>query len=90
MSITDMDTEVYIGDSATLSFLQLIRTIVDHVAGPSDFTQDPQRHRIVENTITLPKNIRRTHLLPDRQIANVLVDAYFTNVGSCASEGSHR
>lgn len=71
---------VYIGDSATLSFLQLIRMIVDNVAGPSPFTLDPNRHRIVEHTISLPPNIRHTHLLPDRQTANVLVDAYFTNV----------
>jgi hypothetical protein len=54
--------------------------IVDNVAGPSPFTMDPRRHRIVENAITLPSNIRRTHLLPDRQTANVLVEAYFTNV----------
>jgi hypothetical protein len=54
--------------------------IVDTVSGPSPFTMDPRRHRIVENTITLPANIRRTHLLPDRETANVLVDAYFTNV----------
>lgn len=71
---------VYIGDSATLSFLQLIRMIVDNVAGPSPFTMDPRRHRIVENTISLPPNIRRTHLLPDRQTADVLVDSFFTNV----------
>ncbi|KAH8791387.1 fungal-specific transcription factor domain-containing protein [Hyaloscypha finlandica] len=71
---------LYIGDSATLSFLQLIRMIVDNVAGPSPFTLDPRRHRIVENIITLPENIRHTHLLPDRQTANILVESYFTNI----------
>ncbi|KAF8863741.1 hypothetical protein BDZ45DRAFT_583241 [Acephala macrosclerotiorum] len=80
---------LYIGDSATLSFLQLIRMIVDTVAGPSPFTMDPRRHRIVENTISLPENIRRTHLLPDRQTANVLVDSYFTNVNGLV-EVCHR
>lgn len=35
---------------------------------------------IVENVINLPQNIRRTHLLPDRETANVLVDSFFTNV----------
>jgi hypothetical protein len=54
--------------------------IVDNVSGPSSFTMDPRRHRIVENTISLPPNIRRTHLLPDRQTANVLVEAFFMNV----------
>jgi hypothetical protein len=56
--------------------------IVDNVAGPSPFTLDPRRHRIVENVITLPENIRHTHLLPDRQTANILVESYFTNVSS--------
>lgn len=71
---------LYVGDSATLSFLQLIRMIVDNVIGPTPFTLDPRRHRIVEGTSSLPTNFRRTHLLPDRQTAQVLVDAYFTNV----------
>jgi hypothetical protein len=88
-SVSNMSSEVYIGDSATLSFLQLIRMIVDNVAGPSPFTLDPRRHRIVENTISLPQNIRHTHLLPDRQTANVLVDAYFTNVSSVLADGDH-
>lgn len=48
--------------------------------GPSPFTTDPRRHGIVENSITLPESIRRTHLLPDKATANVLVDSYFTNV----------
>ena len=56
--------------------------IVDNVAGPSPFTLDPRRHRIVENAVCLPANMRQTHLLPDRQTADVLVDAYFTNVRS--------
>jgi len=53
--------------------------IVESVSGQSAFTQDPMRHKIVENTISLPANIRHTHLLPDRQTANVLIDSYFTN-----------
>ncbi|EKD11823.1 fungal specific transcription factor domain-containing protein [Drepanopeziza brunnea f. sp. 'multigermtubi' MB_m1] len=65
---------LYIGDSASLSFLQLIRMIVENVAGPSRFTQDPLRHRIVEGTTSLPPNIRHTHLLPDRETANTLVN----------------
>ncbi|KAH7360451.1 fungal-specific transcription factor domain-containing protein [Rhexocercosporidium sp. MPI-PUGE-AT-0058] len=71
---------LYIGDSAVLSFLQYIRMIVESVVGQSPFTQDPMRHMIVENTVSLPPNIRHTHLLPDRQTANVLVDSYFTNI----------
>lgn len=70
---------LYLGDSATLSYLQLIRMIVESVAGPSPFTLDPRRHRIMENTITLPPYIRPPHILPDRQCADILVESYFTN-----------
>jgi hypothetical protein len=73
---------VYIGDSAALSFLQLVRTYVESVAGAHNpFIMDPRRLKIVEHTVTLPSNIRRTHLLPDQQAAIVLVDSFFTNVG---------
>jgi len=71
---------VYVGDSATLSYLQLIRMMVEGVAGPSAFTVDPRRHRIMETTMTLPPHFRPTHLLPDRQTAQVLVNSYFVNV----------
>jgi hypothetical protein len=54
--------------------------IVDNVSGPSSFTMDPRRHRFVENTITLPADMRQTHLLPDIETATILVDAFFTNV----------
>ncbi|KAI9883148.1 MAG: hypothetical protein M1823_005079, partial [Watsoniomyces obsoletus] len=70
---------VYVGDSATLSFLQLMRMIVESVSGPSRFTLDPRRHRILENTLRLPQGFRHTHLLPDRTTADVLVSSFFTN-----------
>lgn len=71
---------VYVGDSATLSYLQLLRMMVEGVAGPSPFTVDPRRHRIMENTMTVPSSFRPTHLLPDKQTAQVLVHSYFMNV----------
>jgi hypothetical protein len=70
----------YLGDSATLSYLQIIRKDVESIAGPSPFTSDPQQHHIVENITTLPRNVRNTHLLPDKATADILVDAFFTNV----------
>jgi hypothetical protein len=70
---------LYIGDSATLSYLQLMRMIVENTSGPSAFTLDPMRHRIVENTSSLPANFRHTHLLPDKETAKLLVEAYFLN-----------
>ncbi|KAF2845843.1 hypothetical protein T440DRAFT_472321 [Plenodomus tracheiphilus IPT5] len=70
---------LYIGDSATLSFLQLLRMMVETVAGGSPFTNDPRRHKIVEGQFSLPPGHRHTHLLPDIQTATVLVEAFFIN-----------
>jgi len=70
---------LYVGDSATLSFLQLLRMMVETVAGSSPFTNDPRRHKIVEGQFSLPAGYRHTHLLPDLQTARVLVEAFFIN-----------
>lgn len=70
---------LYIGDAATLSFLQLLRMMVETVAGPSPFTTDPRRHKIVEGQYSLPLGYQHTHLLPDEQTARVLVEAFFIN-----------
>ncbi|KAF1979419.1 hypothetical protein BU23DRAFT_549412 [Bimuria novae-zelandiae CBS 107.79] len=70
---------LYVGDSATLSFLQLLRMMVENVAGPTPFTDDPRRHKIVEGQFSLPAGARHTHLLPDQRTARVLVDAFFIN-----------
>ncbi|XPS81303.1 hypothetical protein M3J09_013241 [Ascochyta lentis] len=70
---------LYIGDSATLSFLQLLRMMVETVAGASPFTNDPRRHKIVEGQYSLPSGYRHTHLLPDVQTARVLAEAFFIN-----------
>ncbi|RWA14239.1 hypothetical protein EKO27_g880 [Xylaria grammica] len=70
---------LYIGDSATLSYLQWIRMIVENISGPSDFTVDPRRHMIMENAISLPQDLRPTGILPDQRTANVLISSFFTN-----------
>lgn len=49
---------LYIGDSATLSFLQLLRMMVETVVGSSPFTNDPRRHKIVEGQYSLPPGYR--------------------------------
>jgi len=41
-------SQVYVGDSASLSFLQNIRRIVAAAIGPCSFTTDHHRHRIIE------------------------------------------
>jgi hypothetical protein len=54
--------------------------IVESISGPSQFTMDPSRHKLMENIVTLPTNVRTPHILPDRETANILVESYFTNV----------
>lgn len=71
---------MYLGDSATLSYLQFIRMIVESVDGPSQFTMDPSRHRLMELTTSLPPDTRTSLLLPDRRTADVLIRSYLTNV----------
>ena len=72
---------IYVGDAASLSFLQLLRMIVETTAGPSPFTMDPERHRITETTLSLSPDTELTHLLPEKQTALILVDSFFVNVG---------
>ena len=73
---------IYIGDASTLSFLQLLRMIVETAAGPSPFTLDPERHKITETPFSLPPDTELTHLLPEKQTALILVDSFFVNVST--------
>ena len=73
---------VYVGDASTLSFLPLIRLIVETTAGPSPFTMDPERHKIKEIPFSLPSDTQLSHLLPEKQTALILVDSFFINVSS--------
>jgi hypothetical protein len=54
--------------------------IVESVDGPSQFTMDPSRHRLMELTTSLPPDYRTSLLLPDRSTADVLIRSYLTNV----------
>ena len=73
---------VYIGDASTISFLPLIRMVVETTAGPSPFTMDPERHKIEETPFSLPSDTELSHLLPKKQTALILVDCFFINVSS--------
>lgn len=70
---------IYIGDASTISFLQLLRMIVETTVGPSPFTLDPERHKIKETAFSLPPDTGLTHLLPEKQTALILVDSFFVN-----------
>lgn len=55
--------------------------IVENISGTSEFTIDPRRHMIMENTISLPQELLRpTGILPDQRTANILIASFFTNV----------
>lgn len=71
---------VYVGDAANISFLQLLRMIVETTAGSSPFTLDPERHRIVEAKMSLSHDLNLTHSLPEKATVLILVDSFFTNV----------
>lgn len=45
---------MYIGDSASLSFLQSVRRIVSLAMGECEFTTDPKRHSILETAPMVP------------------------------------
>ncbi|KAI1881660.1 hypothetical protein JX265_000486 [Neoarthrinium moseri] len=70
---------LYVGDSATLSYLQLIRMLVESIAGKSRFTMDPKRHMIMEARIEPPPSNMAIGVLPERRTADVLIEAYFVN-----------
>jgi hypothetical protein len=54
--------------------------IVDNSSGPSSFTMDPSRFKIMEAAISLPNETPIPHIIPDRETASILIEAYFTNV----------
>lgn len=79
---------IYIGDASTLSFLQLLRMIVETTVGPSPFTMDPERHKILETPFSLSPDTELTHLLPEKQTALILVDSFFANVSIGLNQSS--
>ena len=72
-------TLLYVGDSSTLSFLQLLRVIVENATGPTAFSSDPGRHQITETQFNVSRHINLTHTLPDKTTALVLVESFFVN-----------
>lgn len=73
---------VFIGGSATLSFLSCVRMIVEGEDGCSEFTNDPNRHNLMETVCPSPDGTEPAHMLPDREIVEILVQSYFTHVWS--------
>ncbi|SPO01128.1 uncharacterized protein DNG_03875 [Cephalotrichum gorgonifer] len=70
---------IYLGDSATLSGIQLLRAIVENVYGPCDFTTDPSRHKIMEHKVDLAAGDELPGVLPSLEASSALIEAFFTN-----------
>ncbi|RFU26923.1 hypothetical protein B7463_g9430, partial [Scytalidium lignicola] len=71
---------LYVGESASLSYLQAIRRLVEEHIGPSAFTNDGNRHMILEATISTPPKFQFTYALPDRETAFFLIDSFFSSL----------
>ena len=70
---------LYVGDSSTLSFLQLLRMIVETTAGLNSFSSDPSRHQITETQFHITRYANFTHALPNKAASLILVDSFFVN-----------
>ncbi|KPM37309.1 hypothetical protein AK830_g9257 [Neonectria ditissima] len=72
---------LYVGDSATVSYLQLIRLVVESTAGASQFTMDPSRHKTTAVAWTMPETARAGRILPvpEKKVTDVLVQSFFTH-----------
>lgn len=73
---------LYLGDSATLAYLQLIRNSVEREVGTSPFTQDPSMHRIMEATMSIPPALMLPPFVllpPTRETTLVLAKSFFTH-----------
>ena len=71
---------LYVGEAATLTFLQILRSMVETTVGECPFTTDPARHEIVEPRLKLAEDVRLTYQLPPKEVALILVDAFFVHV----------
>ena len=76
-------TSVYVGDSASLSFLQALRNLARRHFGSSNFTTDVSRSKIIERGLKNLAKSPTTQVLPDRSIADRLIESFFQHVSSC-------
>ena len=56
--------------------------IIENAEGPSTFTTDPSRHKIMEATVSLPPNAHSVSALPNQATARLLAESYFVNVSA--------
>ncbi|KFY96637.1 hypothetical protein V500_02371 [Pseudogymnoascus sp. VKM F-4518 (FW-2643)] len=68
---------LYLGDSASLSYLDIIRRLVESTIGPCNFTNDPHKGKLVEGSLST--GLRPTYVLPDKEVADFLLESFFSN-----------
>lgn len=54
--------------------------IVYNTTGPSAFTDDPNRHHILEPVASIAPSSMVPYMLPNRDVTDFLVESYFVNV----------
>jgi hypothetical protein len=54
--------------------------IVYNTTGSSAFTDDPNRHHILEPATSITPTSMIPYMLPNRDVTNFLVESYFINV----------
>ena len=67
----------YIGDSSNLSFLQLLRMIVETISGQTPFSANVSRHKFTEREFSISPDVDVQSLLPTQATAMILIDAFF-------------
>lgn len=53
--------------------------MAETTTGQSAFTNDPYRHMLTENELSLPSETKNTHLLPDKKTCLIVVNCFFDN-----------
>ncbi|PQE19408.1 fungal specific transcription factor domain protein [Rutstroemia sp. NJR-2017a BBW] len=74
--VSRMLRDIYVGESASLSFLQTVRRAVIVAVGPCEFTSDPLRHLMIETTPAVRFDSAHEPLL-DLDEALSLADQFF-------------
>ncbi|KAH7037988.1 uncharacterized protein B0I36DRAFT_315233 [Microdochium trichocladiopsis] len=76
----DQGRVIYVGDTATLAYLQVVRMLFATFLGDdSEFTNDRARHTILEKKVSSLSSTRHSSILPDRATTEALVESFFVH-----------
>ncbi len=75
---TILTAVVYVGGTASLSFLQFLRRTIRHQMGPSVFTENSRRHTMLE--VKSPQDTSVDNFEADLCQKRAFIDVYFTAV----------